>query len=409
MTTDVNRRLLPRLAKPSDQRILFVVLDGLGGLLGREPTALQASRHPHLDALATESALGRHIPISEGITPGSGPGHFACFGYDPLALDVGRGVLEALGLGVGVGTGDVAIRGNFCTLDGDGIVRDRRAGRIPTDEARPLVDALNAGIGELEGVRVEVHPGLQHRFAVVLRGEGLGGAVTDTDPQVVGERPLAARALDAASEKTARIADAFVARAREILGERDAANGVMLRGFGTRPPIQTLKELAGLRACAVAAYPAYRGVAHLLGMDVRTDLGPTSTIAQEVDVLEAAWKEPFDFFFLHVKGTDSAGEDGDESRKGEVIEQFDAEVPRLRALEPDVIIVTGDHATPGPLAAHAWHPVPFLLYGPWCEPDGLERFDEAHCVRGHLGSQVPATALLRLALANAGKLAKYGA
>ena len=404
-----NTTLLPPLARQTDTRILFVVMDGLGGVLGAEPTALQRSSHPHLDALAAVSALGRTIPIVDGVTAGSGPGHFSLFGYDPLEVDVGRGLLEALGLGVDVHPGNVALRGNYCTVDADGVLVDRRAGRIATELARPLAGILGDAVSRIEDVDVEVYAGLQYRFAAVFRGPGLDGHVADTDPQVTGRAALPARPLRAAAEKMARVADAFAAAARQALRSRDVANAVLLRGFSGRPALMTYAEMAKLRAVAIAAYPAYRGVAQLLGMEVRTDIEPTATISDQVDVLEDAWTKEHDFFFLHVKGTDSAGEDGDEDRKAAVIEAFDAQLPRIRALGPDVIVVTGDHATPGPLAAHSWHAVPTLLWGPWCEPDAATTFDEEACHGGRLGARLPATALLRLALANAGKLAKFGA
>lgn len=404
-----NFALLPPLARRTPSRILYVVLDGLGGVIGAEPTALERARHPHLDALARDSALGRQVPVAEGITPGSGPGHLALFGYDPVGVPVGRGLLEALGVGATVGPGDVAVRGNYCTLDAQGLLVDRRAGRLPTPRSRALTTRLAAAIPEIEGVRVEVLPGLQHRFALVLRGDGLGAAVADTDPQQVGVAPLAARATDAFSARTARLADRFVEQARALLAGEERANGVLLRGFGSRPSLPTLAELARLTPVAIAPYPAYRGVARLLGMHVLDEPGPGADVAAEVDALERVWDAGYDFFFLHVKGTDSAGEDGDEERKAGVIEEFDAQVPRLRALGPDVIVITGDHSTPGPLAGHSWHPVPVLLHGPWCEPDGMAAFDEVHCHRGRLGPALPAPALLRLALANAGKLGKYGA
>jgi len=404
-----NTVLLPTLARRTDSRIVFLVLDGLGGVLGAEPTALQRSTHPNLDALAATSALGRTVMVADGITPGSGPGHFALFGHDPLELDIGRGLLEALGVGVDVGPGDVAIRGNLCTLDDAGLLTDRRAGRLATDLAAPIVARLNEGIGQIEDVKVEVHAGLQYRFAAVFRGPGLDGHVRDTDPQIAGVAPLAAEALAPAADKMARIANAFAGKARELLHDNDVANGVLLRGISGRPPVMTYAEMAQLRALCIAAYPAYRGVARLLGMTICDEVGPTSSIADEVAALERAWEGEHDFFFLHVKATDSAGEDGDEDRKAAVIEQFDALLPRVRALGPDVIVVTGDHATPGPMAGHSWHPVPTLLWGPWCEPDAGTTFDEEACHAGRLGGRLPATALIRLALANAGKLAKFGA
>lgn len=405
----LNQTLLPQIARQTDSRIVFIVLDGVGGVLGSEPTALQRSAHPHLDELARESALGRHHPVGWGITPGSGPGHFSIFGYDPVALDVGRGLLEALGVGVEVRPGDVCARGNYCTLDAEGKLLDRRAGRIATELASPLTASLNEAIDTLEGAEIEVHHGLQYRFALVMRGEDLQGAVADTDPQQIGVAPLDAKALDAGSNQTAVVANAFIARAQELLGDRDVANSVLLRGFSGRPPIPTLGEMARLRPAAIAAYPAYRGVARLLGMDIIDGVGPTSTIADEVDALERVWDDGHDFFFLHVKGTDSAGEDGDVDRKAAVIEAFDKELPRIRALNPDAILVTGDHSTPGPMAAHSWHPVPTLLWGPWCEPDGVAVYDEVSCHAGRLGEGIPAPALLRLLMASAGKLAKFGA
>ncbi len=409
MNGHLNARLLPPLARKTDSKIVFVVLDGLGGVLGDEPTALQRASIPNLDALAAVSALGRTIPVAEGITPGSGPGHFALFGYDPLKMEVGRGLLEAMGLGIDVNEGDVAVRGNYCTLDSRGRLLDRRAGRIATEKSREITETIDKTVQAIEGVRVEVHPGLQHRFAMVFRGPDLDGEVADTDPQREGVAPLVAQARHRAAEKTARIANVFVKAVSGVLGPRKEANGVLLRGFSGRPPLPTYAAMAKLNACAIAAYPAYRGVASLLGMKIRKDVHPGSSVADEVAVLESAWEDAYDFYFLHVKGTDSAGEDGDIDRKAKVIEAFDKELPRVLALKPDVIVVTGDHATPGTLAAHSWHAVPTLIHGPWMEPDEEAVFDEAHCHRGRLGAHFPATALLRMAMASAGKLAKFGA
>ena len=399
-----NTKLLPPLARQTDSRIVFVVLDGLGGVIGGEPTALQRAACPNLDALAKESALGRAHPVAHGITPGSGPGHFSVFGYDPIATDVGRGLLEALGLGVDVDEGDVAVRGNLCTLGPDGKLTDRRAGRIATEKATPIVQLLDESVGQLDDVRVEVHAGLQYRFAAVFRGPGLDGRVADTDPQVEGLPPLAAEALHPDAAKMAGLVDRFQARAREVLAEREVANAVLLRGISGRPPILTLAEMARLRACCIAAYPAYRGVSRLLGMDIRQDVSPTSSIADEVTSLEAAWKEDYDFFFLHVKATDSAGEDGDEDRKAQVIEAFDAELPRIRALEPEVVVVTGDHATPGPMVAHSWHPVPALLWGPWCRAGRRRRLRRADLSLGPPRvSNFPSTALAPIGIGQRGQ------
>jgi len=410
MFPDVNPTLLPRLARQTDSRILLVVMDGLGGcILPGTPTALERARTPHLDRLATEGALGRQIPIAPGITPGSGPGHFVLFGYDALTTEVGRGVLETMGLGVPVAPGDVTARANFANAGPDGRLTDRRAGRIPTEASTPLAKALAAAIPTIEDVKVEIHPGLQHRFALVLRGPGLVDAVSDTDPQQEGLAPLAPTALSPAAAKTARVTKVFLTRAAAFLKGRSQANAILLRGFSGRPVMPTLRERAQLRPVAVAAYPAYLGVARILGMDVAPGVSPKSTVADEVTALEAAWKQPYDFFFLHVKGTDSAGEDGDEDRKARVIEEFDRELPRIRALRPDVILITGDHSTPGPMKGHSWHGVPFLLHGPWVEPDAGTRFDEPSCAAGRYGSFFPSLSLLPVAMACAGKLAKFGA
>jgi 2,3-bisphosphoglycerate-independent phosphoglycerate mutase len=410
MALDVNPVLIPRIARATPSKILFLVLDGLGGeIQPGVPTALERAHHPHLDALAREGSLGRYVPIAPGITPGSGPGHFSIFGYDPVALDVGRGVLETLGLGIDVAPGDVTARANFATADAAGRLTDRRAGRIPTEQATPLARALGAAVPRIEDVRIEVHPGLQHRFALVLRGPGLADAVSDTDPQAEGVAPLAPVAAAPGAAKTARVVAEFLRRAHAFLAKERLANTVLLRGFSGRPALPTLAERARLTPIAIAAYPAYLGVARLLGMDVAPGVSPKSTVADEVTALERAWSGPHDFFFLHVKGTDSAGEDGDEDRKARVIEEVDREVPRLRALRPDVILVTGDHSTPGPMKAHSFHAVPFLLHGPHVEPDDQTRFDERACAVGRFGGWFPALSLMPMALACAGKLAKYGA
>ena len=410
MFHDVNPTLLPRLARQTDTKILLVVMDGLGGcILPGTPTALERAKHSHLDRLASEGALGRQLPIAPGITPGSGPGHFAIFGYDPLTTEVGRGVLETMGLGVPVAPGDVTARANFATAGRDGLLTDRRAGRIPTEEAMPLARALSAAIPTIEDVKVEIHPGLQHRFALVFRGPGLADAVSDTDPQLEGKAALVPEALSPGATKTARVTKVFLERANAFLRSQAKANTVLLRGFSGRPALPTLAERARLRCVAIAAYPAYLGVARILGMDVAAGVSPKSTIADEVTVLEREWKKPYDFHFLHVKGTDSAGEDGDEDRKARVIEEFDREVPRIRALAPDVILITGDHSTPGPMKGHSWHGVPFLLHGPWVEPDAATRFDEPACHAGRFGGFFPSLSLMPMVLACAGKLQKFGA
>jgi 2,3-bisphosphoglycerate-independent phosphoglycerate mutase len=342
------------------------------------------------------------LPICPGIAPGSGPGHLGLFGYDPIQYVIGRGALEATGIGFAMQPGDVAARGNYCTLDAAGLISDRRAGRIASEESAPLAVILRQV--KIPGVEVFVEPVKEHRFVVVFRGPGLGGNVKDTDPQAVGKPPLAAVGLDAPSEKAAAIANEFVKQATKLLAGQPKANGLTLRGFSGRPELPTYEEVYGLKAGAIAVYPMYKGLAQLVGMAI---LGKAQTLSEQVDVMTQHWKE-YDFFFLHYKYTDSTGEDGNFNEKVKRIEEFDAAIPRIQALNPTVLIVTGDHSTPSYLKAHSWHPVPTLLVSDCCRTDGHTTFGENTAIRGGLG-QFEAKYLMTLALANAGRLQKYGA
>ncbi len=406
---------LKEIHKRTPSKILLVVLDGVGGL-PREPggpTELAAARTPNLDRLAAESALGLFTPVAPGIAPGSGPGHLAIFGYDPLKYRVGRGVLSALGLGVPLGPEDVAVRGNFATLNPDGTVKDRRAGRPPTEENRRVLAKLKAAISTIEDVRVELYTESEHRFALVLRGPGLGDRVTDTDPQVAGVPPRKAEPedpADAGSAKTARILNRFAELAREVLKDEPVINGVLLRGASKRPDFPSLAEVAGLAPAAIASYPMYRGVAELVGMEalpLEEDEDDPDRPQAKLRALRAHWRA-HDFFYLHFKKTDSKGEDGDFEGKVERIELFDRLLPELLALAPDVLLITGDHSTPAVYRAHSWHPVPVLLKGPYLRADAARRFTEDEAARGSLGSLL-GPVLLPLMLAQAGKLQKYGA
>jgi len=397
---DLTRELHVR----NDTKIVMLVADGLGGL-PLEPgglTELETANTPHLDQLARRGILGGSIPVAPGITPGSGPGHLGLFGYDPLKYVIGRGALEATGIGFALEEGDVAVRGNFCTLDGDGNIVDRRAGRIPTEESAPLARSLREA--KVEGAQVFVEPVREHRFVVVFRGKGLGDNVSDTDPQATGVPPLAPQARETASGKTARAAAQFVEEARRILASQKKANGITLRGFAARPNLPTYEEVYGLKAAAIAVYPMYKGLARLVGMEI---VGSATTLDEQMGVLEANWAK-YDFFFLHYKYTDSTGEDGNFAAKVKKIEELDAAVPRITAIKPDVLIVTGDHSTPSFLKSHSWHPVPTLLVSHCCRTDNSPAFGESHCTRGGLG-QFEARYLMTLALANAGRLGKYGA
>jgi 2,3-bisphosphoglycerate-independent phosphoglycerate mutase len=402
--------LLARLAQPNDSKVVLLVLDGVGDLAcGSQPeTALEIARKPNFDALAQRSSLGRIVPVATGITPGSGPGHLALFGYDPTTpeADIGRGILEALGSGVALDRLHVAARGNFATADSAGKLTDRRAGRIPTAEGTRVCARLNQALAELAGggVRLEVVPGEAHRFVFLLHGEGLSAAIDDTDPQQLGVPPLPARALAPAAEATALKVRAAIEVMDRAIADEPRANRVLLRGFSQLPHLPPMPELYKMRLGAFAGYPLYRGVASACGMEV---VPCGKRIGEILDVVEQHW-ERFDFFFLHVKQTDQAGEDGDLSTKAAVIEEVDAALPRLLALHPDVLAVTGDHSTPSPMKAHSFHPVPLLVSSPIAFVDRSQAFDEHEAATGHLGT-FPARDLLGLLLAHAGRLEKYGA
>ncbi len=388
----------------NDSKIVMLVADGLGGLPRQAggKTELETARTPNLDALAARGVLGSAIPIVPGIAPGSGPGHLALFGYDPLKYVIGRGALEATGIGFELQDGDVAIRCNFCTIDAAGKITDRRAGRISTEESGPLAISLRQI--KIPGVEVFVEPVKEHRFVVVFRGPGLGDRVKDTDPQATGVPPLDPVAEDAASQKTAEVAKAFLTQAKQILASQPKANFHTMRGFAGKPRLPSYQEVYGLRAAAIAVYPMYKGLARLVGMDI---VGQAQTLTDQMDLLEQHWKN-YDFFFLHFKYTDSRGEDGDFDAKVQKIEELDAAVPRISSLQPTVLIVTGDHSTPAYLKSHSWHSVPTLLVSDCCRPDAETQFGECNCVRGGLG-QFEAKYLMTLALSNAGRLGKYGA
>ena len=399
-------KFLQNLIVPAQTKIAMIIMDGLGGL-PLEPggkTELETARTPNLDALAVQSALGLTAPVGPGITVESGPGHLGIFGYDPIQYRIGRGVLEAVGVDFDLGPNDVAARGNLCSVDAAGLVTDRRAGRIPTDVSRELSKLLTT---KIEDVEFLVETVKEHRLAIVMRGPGLGCELTGSDPQKNGLPPLPVRALNPGSEKTARLVDQFVERARKLLEAytpEQPANMILMRGFDNYPDLPLFPQVFGLHAAAIALNPTYRGIAKLVGMQVLPVEG--GMVADEFTALEKYWNE-FDFFYLHVKNTDIAGEDGDFARKVSVIEEVDGLMPRLMALRPDVVIVSGDHSTPAVLKGHSWHPVPMLMYGKYVRADGIAELGERACLRGSLG-MLPAQYIMPIALANAGRLAKYG-
>ncbi|PYN24938.1 MAG: phosphoglycerate mutase [Candidatus Rokuibacteriota bacterium] len=390
-------------------KIVLVSLDGLGGLPRPETgrSEMETARLPNLSQLASEAACGLIRHVAPGITPGSGPGHLGLFGYDPLQYQVGRGVLEALGIEFDLRAGDVAARGNFCTVDGTGRITDRRAGRISTDVTVRLTERLRRI--RLPGVEVFVEPGKDYRFVLVLRararrGGGLSARLSETDPQAVGKPPLAVKALEPRAKATATLVNRFVAEARRLLADAAPANMVLLRGFDQLPKLPRFPEVFGLRSAAIAAYPMYRGLARLVGMDV---LKTGATFAAELATLREHW-DTHDFFFVHYKDTDKAGEDGDFEGKVQALERLDRAIPDIRALGPDVLIVSGDHATPSILAGHGWQPVPVLVWSRYCGADGATAFTERACAGGSLGT-MPAQHLMPLVMANALRLTKFGA
>ena len=384
-------------------KMVLLVADGLGGLAHPDTgkSELETAHTPNLDALAQKSACGLTTPVLPGVAPGSGPGHLALFGYDPLKHQIGRGALEALGIEVELAPGDVAARGNFCTVDGDGLLTDRRAGRIPTDLSAPICDRLDRI--EIPGVRVDVFSVQDYRFVLRLRGEGLSELVTETDPQVTGAKALEVTALKPEAQKTADIVNEFVKQAAHLISEEDRANMLLLRGFAQMPSLPPMGEVYRLDPAAIAAYPMYRGLATVAGMNVI----PTGhTFADEVDTLRANW-DKHDFFFIHYKPADAAGEDGDFYAKVKCLEELDPFIPQILELEPDVLMVAGDHATPAIMAAHSWHPVPFMLHSKLTKGQGVPTFDEKACALGAIGS-IPATSVMVLGLSHAGKMTKFG-
>lgn len=399
-----------KLAKSTPSRILLTVLDGLGGLPFNGHTELEQARTPNLDVLAKSSSLGALVPIEHGIAPGSGQAHIALFGYDPFAYQVGRGVLECLGVGLSPGQGDVCCRANFCNFDGQVVTSrravDQRGERMSTELCRELCGRLQKAFESgIEDVSVTVRSGEEHRFAVMFSGPGLEDGASDSDPGVEGLPP---RQVEGSRvEKTARIANEFIRRSAEVLGSRKQANYVLLRGLGIRPQLPTFGERFRLRSVCVAAYPMYRGLAELVGMDVARD-GRDDWLSQ-LDVLERVGKD-YEFTFFHLKDTDKAGEDGLFERKVRLIERFDAEIlPRLVAWGFDVLCLTGDHSTPSVMKKHSWHPVPVLLWSRYAMPEGSSAvFTERACLRGNLGV-IYSRQLMGLLLAHAGKLDKFGA
>jgi 2,3-bisphosphoglycerate-independent phosphoglycerate mutase len=397
------------LTAPNETKLALVVFDGVGDIATASTnfqTPLEVAKTPNLDKLAKKSAMGRMIPVAHGITPGSGPGHLGLFGYDPLEVEVGRGVIEALGVGIDLKAGDVAARANFCTLDAKGLVTDRRAGRIDTAVCETQCAILAKAIKKIGDVDVIIKAGKGHRFVVVFRGPGLEGPMTNSDPghegmPIATVKPVTATAK---TEKTAKIIAEFYKLALPLLKDCKPANGFLLRGIAHQPDIELFEQRYGLKAACIAIYPMYKGLAQLVGM---TKIEGAHSLREEMEMAVAAMKT-YDFLFIHVKPTDAAGEDGNFAAKVAAIEEADAALATLIAANPDVLVVTGDHSTPVPVKGHSWHPQPVMITGEIAGWDGMERFTERAANLGSLGI-FEAKYLIRYMQANARRLDKFGA
>jgi 2,3-bisphosphoglycerate-independent phosphoglycerate mutase len=400
----ISEEVLQSISAKNPTKMLMFVIDGLGGLPLNGKTELEQSHIPNLDKLASQSICGLVDSISPGITPGSGPSHLALFGYDPMKYQIGRGVLEALGIGIELSQGDLTARGNFATMDDKGIIVDRRAGRITTEKTEALCDLLQTSIGEIEGVKITTHPGKGHRFVVVFTGEGLGDGLTDADPQKDGKPSTPASAISKSAKFSEKVVNQFIRKVTDLLRSQEPANTVLLRGFSQLPKIPSMTELFKVHPAAIAVYPMYKGIAELVGMDV---LDSGEGIRDELKTLKDHFNE-YDFFYVHIKDPDLFGEDGNFHGKVKALEEVDEFIPALLDLDPDVLVVTGDHSTPAVLKSHSWHPCPILLFSKFIRTDAVGRFDERSCQLGGIG-RLPATSIIPLMLANALRLKKYGA
>jgi len=390
--------------RDAQSKILMLVIDGLGGLpdpaTGR--SELETAHLPNLDDLATRSDCGLISPLGAGYTPGSGPAHLALFGYDPWKTQIGRGALSALGLGLDFEKGDVAVRLNFCTVDENGNVVDRRAGRLSTEIARKLCRVLDTI--SIPGIEIFIEAEMEYRAAVVFRGEGLCDGVGDSDPQIIGVPPNELIANDSDSLRMVDVANQFLQSARELLAEQKPANMILMRGFGRYPELDSFQDVYGLKSLGIAGYPMYRGVAGAVGMDtIEVDWDMESELR-----LYEEQRSEYDFCYFHVKKTDSAGEDGDFNRKVELLEEIDSFIPRMVKQTPDVFIVTGDHSTPAIMRSHSWHPVPTMVFSELTLSGSTKEFSERACHNGSLGV-IPSSSLLAVALAHANRLSKFGA
>lgn len=399
--------IIERLIVKNNARIVLLVMDGIGDVPHKDfgyKTPLEYAITPNMDKLASKSVCGRMIPVVPGVTPGSGPGHLGLFGYDPLEYEIGRGILEAAGLDMDIKNGDVAMRCNFASANEEGIITDRRAGRIPTEKCEELCNLLSENIKEIDGVEVIIKPSMQHRFVVVFRGENLSDALTDSDPLLEGNLPLEVKAKDKKSEFTASIANKFYQEARKVIKDLKPANSLLMRGFSAKPKIPSMMDRFKLNPVCIASYPMYRGLARLVGMNV-VNVGKSF---EEIFQKYCDLSSKYDFFFIHIKYTDSNGEDGNFAEKAKIIEAVDKALPILLEKKPNVLCITGDHSTPAAMKGHSWHHVPVMINSDFCGADEAKRFTENECNKGGLGT-FESKYLINYLLANAMKLSKYGA
>ena len=404
---DNNDKLVEKLIQRNNANIVLLVMDGLGDIPNKDfgrKTPLEYAITPNLDKLAKESALGRHIPVLPGITPGSGPGHLGLFGYDPLEYEIGRGMLEAAGMDMDIKDGDVAARCNFASADENGVITDRRAGRIPTEKCVEICEILSNNIKTVDGVEVIIRPGMQHRFVVMFSGENLCDKLTDSDPLMEGKEPLDVEPLTENANFTAEIVNKFFREARKVIKDLKPANSLLMRGFSAKPRIPSMCDRFGLNTVCIAHYPMYRGLSKFVGMNV-LDAGNTPEDAFNVYTDNCS---KYDFLFIHIKYTDSFGEDGNFQGKVKTIEAVDKALPILLEKKPNVLCITGDHSTPAAMKGHSWHPVPVMIHSDFCGFDDASRFTENDCNKGSLG-MFQSKYLINYLLANAMKLSKFGA
>ena len=426
-------QVLSRISKPVKSKILLTVIDGLGGLrhpgypsdkYPRGMTELQSAKLPNLDRFVQHelTVTGLVYPVRRGYIPGSGPGHLGLFGYDPFYYEVGRGAMEAADLPQGeIGVGDIIARFNFCTIDEDRKVVDRRAGR--TTDGKRLAKMLNERIPRINGATTKIISTKEHRGVFIIKARvGLDPRITDTDPQVNGKMILKARPIVNPGERedtepdamqAADIVNIYTSKAEEVLRKESPANGVILRGFSTIPDLPKFSTVYCLNAAAIAVYPLYRGLARILGMAV---LGGAKNIEEEVELLNEHYDD-YDFFYLHYKDPDARGEDGDFLGKVKTLEHFDGLLPQIISensakfekgeFKFDVVAITGDHSTPSVVGGHTQHSVPLAINSNLMKGyDTTKHFTEEECISGSLG-RLEGIELMPFLLSNARKLNKF--